>query len=426
MMPANPLRHHHRPDPAPHGRPRHGRGPVLSRAALPALFLAVVVLAMPFAAAPARAAEPWEYLKALGNLQERIARGDRRAVRSLPALQRYLAGRFTRYPPKVWRRRRNAEALFVWLLSGGPPRLAEWLLREERPVALPPGALAGAVAHANGHNARALQLLSAVPPESLGRVARAQLLLSIAGLRAANHPRDSLAMLARVRLLMPGTLLEEAALRRGIWLAGTTSDVGALVALASRYIRRFHDSLYVEDFLRRLSFLLVRLDFGISPSPLERLEPVLDRLTRRRRALLFAAVARQAVLGGRKHLAERAAVRALTLYPRVKRFAARARLYRDAAAVARPDPEAILAELRSLEDRLLDPRDRRLRDAAVILARAIMAEPRPAAGKKGEKGGGASPAGDKAQASEAVQDDPVLAHAVALAGKVEELLKAWE
>ncbi len=397
--------------------------------ALAVLFL-LACLAPLFPAAPAHAAEPWEYIRAYENLQERIARGDRKALKSLPAFQRFLYRRFRRYPPAVWKKRRNAEALFVWLLSGGPPRLGEWMIRERIEIDLPEGALEGAVAHARGYNVRAWRQLAKVPEEALGRIARAQLLLARASLRGANRPREALAMLARVRLLMPGTLLEEAALRRGIWLAGMEADVEALTAIAGRYIRRFNRSLYVEDFLRRLSFILVRLDFGVSPSPLERLEPVLPRLSKRRRALLHAAVARQAILDGKRRLAAMAASRALALYPDVKRFAARVRLYRDAAEIARPDPESLLADLAALEDRLLGARDRYLRSAAMAVGQAIMREPDPALLKrrntpKGVRKPQASPADDNAGEETQTAEAAMLAHADALAQEIERLLKTY-
>jgi chemotaxis protein MotC len=381
------------------------------------------------------AAEPWEYLRAYENLQERIARGDRRALKSLPAYQRFLYRRFRRYPPAVWKRPRNAEAIFVWLLSGGPPRLGEWMLRERIEVALPEGALEGAVAHARGYNVRAWRHLSKVPPEALGRVARAQLLLAKASLRGVANPREALAMLARARLLMPGTLLEEAALRRGIWLAGMEADVETLIGLAGRYIRRFGRSGYAEDFLRRLSFLLVRLDIGVRPTPLERLEPVLPRLSRRKQALLHAAVARQAVIDGRLELAAMAAGRALGLYPNVERFAARVRLYRDAAQVARPDPEAILADLAALRARLLGARDRYLLHAATAVGEAIMAEPAgpvETTALKRKDSPPAPPSGklrtskpEENVTTEQPAGSAVLARADALARDIERLLQAY-
>ncbi len=397
-----------------------------SRAGGLVILLALSGLAVLSLAGQARAAEPWAYIRAYENLQERIARGDRKALKSLPAFQRFLYRRFRRYPPAVWKKRRNAEAMFIWLLSGGPPRLGEWMMRERIGINLPEGALEGAVAHARGDNVRAWRRLARVPEEALSRIARAHLLLARAGLRGAGHPREALAMLARVRLLAPGTLLEEAALRRGLWLAGMEADIEAVIAIAGRYIRRFSRSLYGEDFLRRLSFILVRLDIGVSPSPLERLAPVLPRLSQRQRALLHAAVARQAVLDGKHRLGAMAASRALPLYPDVKRFAARVRLYRDAAGIARPDPEALLADLMVLEDRLLRPRDRYLKAAAMAVGQAIMKEPDPLLPKRektaeSERKPQASPPDDDEKAFAA--GAAILARAEALAQEIERILK---
>ncbi|WP_038036687.1 hypothetical protein [Thermopetrobacter sp. TC1] len=388
------------------------------------------------AAAPHKAAtsyqeaRPWEYLRALQNVQNRLAEGDARAARTARALHRFLIRRMAAFPPRIWREKRNAEALFTWLLAGGRPDVAERLLAKKVPVALPKGALAGAVAYARGENARAWKLFSGISVHAfMTRNARAQFELAVAVLRASSDPPLALAHLDHVRLLKPGTLQEEVALRRGVWLAGMEGDVERAVRLAGIYLRRFNRSFYVDDFLKRLSVVLVRLDYGLRPSPLERIEPLLSRLSKRRRALLLAAMSRRALLDGKFALAAHAAKKARALYPNVARFAARTRLYRAAAEIARPDPEPILNTLNALDEKNLGERDRSLRLAALLVGRAIIDEPLSetlaAIRVKKKKGHKAKESTGKASASQKEQDDPRLARAEALAAQVERLLKQY-
>ncbi len=378
----------------------------------------------------AQEARPWEYLRALQNVQNRLAAGDARAARTARALHRFLIRRMSTYPPRTWQNRRNAEALFTWLLAGGRPDVAERLLARKVPVALPKGALAGAIAYARGYNAQAWKLFSSIPVHAfMTRNARAQYELAIGILRASSNPPLALAHLDHVRLLKPGTLQEEVALRRGVWLAGMEGDIDRVVRLAGIYLRRFSRSFYVEDFLKRLSVVLVRLDYGERPRPLERLMPLLERLSKRRRALLLAAVSRRALLDGKFALAAMAAKKARALFPNVTRFAARTRLYRAAAEIARPDPEPQIDALASLDDDNLGERDRRLRYAALLIGRAIVDEPLSetlaAIRVKRNKGHGAEKQTGKASASNKEQNDPRLVRAQALAAQVEDLLKTY-
>ncbi len=425
-----------------------GRGGVAAIALL-------VMLVVPLAFRPARAAEPWDYLRAWQNLQDGLARGDGKARLAAVRMNAYLDRYFFSLPVETWKKRANAEALFIYALSGGNPRTIDRLLKErdtgkaearekaqvearaeggneaeagkgaedEARIGLPEGALAGAAAYARGRNGLAWRLLREVKEESLGLNARAQLLLVKASLHASVKPREALSALARVRLLKPGTLAEETALRRGLLLAGREEDEKALLRLASAYLRRFRHSFYMADFLRVLARFSVLLELEKPPFIIQRLERELGLLKRREQALFHAAVARGALVEGKRRLARLAAQRALALYPDVRDFSIRMRLWLAAAEVARPRPEGILKELQELDASRLPEEDRRILQAALVVGREIVREPvlpemvadaGSGGSGRGEKGkGGASSAGD---------DLPVLVRARAAVAGVEKLL----
>ncbi len=339
------------------------------------VFLAVLLTFAALSGGRADASEPWRYLQALQALQDRVAHGDRKAYRAQVRLIAYLGKEFAAMPDEMWKKRLNAEALFVYVLSGGNPAAAVDILKRKVEIALPEGALRGAVAFVQGRNGEAWKHLQTVDGEGMSIAAQAQLALVKASLRAAAEPLVALKLLARVRLLKPGTLMEEAALRRALFLAGGEGDVKTFMKLASAYIRRFRNSWYVSDFLRRFAWLLVRLDYGREPFLVERMEPLISKLTKRRRALLHAAVARAALLEGKRKLAIVAGRKALSAYPDAPRFAARVKTWIAAAEVVSPHPEAAVKTLEGISPELLDERDRSLRTAALVLARAIVEEP---------------------------------------------------
>ncbi len=379
------------------------------------MILLLITLFLTFAIRPggrAEASEPWRYLQALQTLQDRVAQGDRKAYRAQLRLIAYLGREFAAMPDETWKKRLNAEALFVYVLSGGNPSTAMDILKRKVEIALPEGALEGAVAFVQGRNGEAWKYLQAVDGREMSLAAQAQLALVKASLRAAAEPLVALNLLARVRLLKPGTLMEEAALRRALFLAGGEGDVKTFMKLASAYIRRFRNSWYVSDFLRRFAWLLVRLDYGREPFLVERMEPLISMLTKRRRALLHAAVAREAVLEGKRKLAVVAGRKALSAYPDAPRFAARVKTWIAAAEVVSSRPEPAMATLKAISPDLLDERDRKLRTAALVVGRAIVEEP-------------AEPVEDRGKVGASRKEDTpaVVVRARAVAAGVERLLE---
>ncbi len=323
----------------------------------------------------AAASEPWRYMRALQALQDKVVQGDKKAHEAQLRMLRYIGEKFAAEPDAAWKKRRNAEALLAHLLSGGRPDLAARLLREKREVALPPGALEGAVAFVRGRNGRAWARLKDVREEKMSLSAGAQVALAKAALRAGADPKYALKQLARVRLWKPGTLMEEAALRRALFLAGSEGDVRYFMALSERYVRRFRRSWYVSDFLRKFAWLLVRLDYGKAPHMLEDLSTTIRLLTRRQQALVYAAVSRGALLEGKLRQAITAGGMALAVYPKSGRFAARVRAYITAAKIADENPGKAMRRLRRLDLLMLDARDRKIVTAALTVGEAILAEP---------------------------------------------------
>ncbi len=387
----------------------------LLSALLPLLLLALATL-------PGGAAEerlmPWRYAQALQAVHEQLARGDRAAWRTRARLIRHMGAAFAEMPAATWRNKRNAQALLIYLLSGGDPAPARRLLSRGVKLPLPEGALEGALAYAEGRNGAAWKRLGMVPLEELSTSLRAQMLLARASLQASTHPRKALKLLDRVRLLAPGTLLEESALRRGMSLAGNEGDAKRFAVLANAYMRRFPRSYYMANFLHRAAWLLAQLDHGPEQRPLNRLLPSLKRLRKRQQALLLALVAREAVIVGKRSLTVLAGRKALALNAGTAAFRARVRTWMAAARVVSPSPEPALRTLRAVDASLLSPDDRRLRDAAMLVARGILAEPRPAPVASKEGGQRRKPG-----ASGKDEDLPIIRQARAAVAEVAKLLE---
>ncbi|TIV45467.1 MAG: chemotaxis protein MotC, partial [Mesorhizobium sp.] len=82
----------------------------------------------------------------------------------------------------------------------------------------------GVVAYLNGRPANAIEMLKPIDPMSVPPDIGAFLALVKGSLLAADDPAQALALLDEARLLSPGTLVEEAALRRSVGIAAAQGD----------------------------------------------------------------------------------------------------------------------------------------------------------------------------------------------------------
>jgi chemotaxis protein MotC len=217
-----------------------------ARAAPPA----AVAAGSPRPAATVSARQPFQAVRTLSALQERMAQGDETAFAMQKDVVREIADELKKFPPTVWSEQRNRRALIKYALSGGDPELLREVLgqklfgADELPLA------EGALAYAEGQRSVALRHLEkvdvfALPPSLAGHVAL------VTAIVVANTDLARVVRLAdEARLLSPGTLVEETALRLGMEGAITRGDRPKFEMLASRYFRRFPRSPYLGAIIR--------------------------------------------------------------------------------------------------------------------------------------------------------------------------------
>ena len=133
---------------------------------------------------------------------------------------------------------------------------------------------------------------------------------------------------------MPGTLVEEAALRREIFLAGQVDDFDKFETLAMRVFPTLRHSIYAGNFRQRFALSVARFSFAQQADRFPRLVAVLDHLDRASQRALYLLIARTALVRGKIDMTDLAAERIAGADGRGKsRTRARARFYRAAARV---------------------------------------------------------------------------------------------
>lgn len=325
---------------------------------------------------------PAQLVRTLVRLQDDIARGAVSALQAQRLVLRRIAVDFPAYPGEVWADPRQARALLTYALSGADPRVVRpafdlgTIPRRYEPL------VRGALAYLEGRERDALRVLEPIDINTVDRSVRGALSLAMAALVVDEDPAAADAFLARSRYAAPGSLVEEAALRRAALIAAERNDVEQLKRLVNRYLRKFRRSIYAGNFRRRLSAALTRMEFISSPEAFASLEETLAPMTDAGRRELYLLVARAAVEFGREDAARLASEAALALSEAGTMDEKRAQLYLAAANVVHPDhvleAEGMLDALR--EEGGLDPSDQQLLDAAAQLSLNVSRLPEPAAG----------------------------------------------
>ena len=270
---------------------------------------------------------------------------------------------------------RNLRAIATYLFSGGNPNIAERRLISMDINPENKHLLDGALAYARGEKANAIKFLGDVnlanlPPNLGGRVALVKaILVSAEDLKAA------LNLLGTAGALMPGTLVEEAALRRCVSFAGKLPDIEQLELCASLYIRRFRQSVYWQEFEDSFTLGLIQADYIKAGGSMPRLKFILNDLPSVDNREMLLVISKAAVGRGRFLLAKACAARAFEMSRADSVEMTRANLYAGAAMIVQEDHAAGKRKLESIEKSKLDPSDKALLGKALELTRQIASRP---------------------------------------------------
>ena len=317
---------------------------------------------------------PYLAVRLLQQLQDQIAHGSTAAQAAEPRQLVRIGEVFAAADPAAWTNPRNAGAAVLYLFSAGKPAVVRAAMQRATLSPDNDRLIKGALAYAEGQDGAARALLGTFDPRALPAVLGGHLALVLATLYANTDPQKAGHMLDSARLLVPGTLVEEAALRRQIFLSAHPAMLDKFSALSRQYIRRFRGSVFVNNFKGRLVSFAERIALSGEVAQMAKLDAVMAELPGAEARGIYLAMARDALVGGRSEGARYAAARATALSSDAIADAARAKLYAAAAIVSSDDVAAGRAALQSIDAGRLSVRDADLRDAALTIAASVDAD----------------------------------------------------
>lgn len=344
----------------------------------PGLFL-VILLAGGRAAvaqvAAAAALPPYKMVRTLEFVQDSIVNGDHAAM----AMQRYLLtaidDRLRHADAAVFDDPRNVDAALIYAMSGGNPDTFSMLAARDVDGRFDHRLTEALGAYFSGRPETAAEELRKAEPEFRDSTIGPYLTLVTANAIAHGDPKAALELFDWVRLLAPGTILEESALRRSISVASRAHMIAAGLVYAEAYARRFLHSPYAGQFADLFVGLVVDNDDKIGEDDVL---AILTGMDEARQKEIFLRIARRAAIAGKTKLAEDAAGRAEKLAVSGDAVAgALADLYGGIASIPSANVDDAIAAIAAIPDASLSYRDRMLRHAAIAVGKAVIRPPRP-------------------------------------------------
>ena len=380
----------------------------------PRLALAAFAVIAPVAAF-ADSAKISDLVDDLQRMQLRIAHGDKAAYPAQLAQLKTIAAAIAAASPETWKSKREADSLVIYILSGGSLADVAPLLKGDALVESERSLARGALAYVTNHESDAVTLLKATNLTALDARLAGEVAFARSVLETKRDVKAAIELLDWARLLAPGGLVEEAALRREIALLAEAKDVSRVAMLTRQYVTRFAASLYAADFLRDLTGAVARLGLADETANYGLLSNAVSSLPLDSRREFLLSLARSALVSAKFAAAAGAATEALESSKADSPEAMRARLYLAASRLFSDAYDAAIADLRALSPSKLDRADAGLLAAARRAAVELRIAPDPGAVNAqgapddGDKDKPSGPALTIEQAQDAIQRTSALA-----------------
>jgi chemotaxis protein MotC len=336
-----------------------------------AIALLLLAAAPPPAAFAQDTLQPYQLVRSLQLIQDHIAGGDHAALPMQAKLLEMIDARMRDANAEDFKEPKNFRALLVYGMSGGNPATVAAAASRAMPDPQSLAIANGVVAYLNGRPAKAIETLKPIDPMSVPADIGAFLALVKGSLLAADDPAQALALLDEARLLSPGTLVEEAALRRSVGIAAAQGD-GARFALAStQYVASYLYSPYASQFADAFVSGVITLHMAISQDKIADITSMMDP---EREKVIYLRIARRAAIDGMTELSAFASARALLGRDgNGNQDDPRTQLYSSLSTMTSASVDEVRAKLEKIDRGKLSQSDRDLLDAAQAVAGEVVA-----------------------------------------------------
>nr|WP_298097671.1 chemotaxis protein MotC [uncultured Shinella sp.] len=321
--------------------------------------------------------EPYKMIRSLQYVQDTVALGDHSAMEMQRFLLTTIDDRLRTAESSVFDDPRNVDAALVYAMSGGNPETLELLIKKDVDGHFDSRLTDALRAYLSGRGTQSVKSLAEIFPEYKRSRVGPYLALVSANSVIRKDPALALTYFDWARLVAPGTIVEEAALRRSIFITSEAGWTDKSMVYANRYARRYLRSPYASQFADL--FVKLAVDHFDALKEEDILE-VLSFMDVPRQREVYLRMARLAAITGKNKLATLAATRAQMLsddgesVPKVL-----ADLYSGLASVPSGDVATAMEAIAAIPDDKLSAKDRALKAAAKAVAEEVLRAPQSAA-----------------------------------------------
>ena len=350
------------------------------RASRLAWVFAACLAALPFAGSVAGAVDKldttlplYKMVRALQDVQDQIVAGDIQAA----DMQRYMLGaidaRLRTATPQEFDDLRNVDAAMIYAMSGGNPATLDFLISHDARGNFDNRIMNALLLYMGGKGSMATKSLDETVPEYKTTAIGPYLALVAANAIMQKSPDKALKYFDWARLVLPGSIVEEAALRRSLFITVKANDLDKSLRLSRLYLSRFPKSPYAAQVADQF-VTLVDADYGKITN--DQIAVILDELDHPRQQEVYLRIARKAAIAGKLPFAKWAAGQAIALDDGTNPAQLKlAKLYQGLSDI----PTGDMAETRStfdqIPDEILGPRERKLRDAGQFILSEVSKPP---------------------------------------------------
>jgi chemotaxis protein MotC len=329
----------------------------------------LLALMQPVAAEDISRLEPYQLVRSLQLIQDRLADGDHAALPLQARLLQMIDARMRAASATDFADRRNFRSLIIYAMSGGNPATVESVLSRLALDETDRQLGAGVLDFLKGRPAAARERLAPFDPMKNPPELGAFLALVKGSVTAREDAAAALVHFDGARLLAPGTLVEEAALRRSIPLAVERGDGKRFLAASSRYVRAFLRSPYASEFADSFVAGIIALHASLE---LDAVNTIIRGMTPEQQYVIYLRLARQGAIEGNPSLSAFAAGQALGKDGDTTAKDPRAVLYSSMSRITADTIGEIAEELARLDRNRLSPNDRKLLEAVETVTRKVL------------------------------------------------------
>ena len=315
----------------------------------------------------ARAAEPdsnlpiYKMVRSLEDIQDKIVGGDLQAA----DMQRFMLGEIDRRlraaTPDDFKDLKNVDAAMIYAMSGGNPATLDLLVSRDVTGNFDSRVTNALLMYLAGKGSMAAKSLEETVPEYKTTAIGPYLALVAANAIMQRSPAKALKYFDWARLVLPGTIVEEAALRRSLLVTVKSNEVAKSMAMARRYMMRFPMSPYAAQVAEQF-VALVKSHYGEITN--DQIEDALASFEPKRSQEVYLRIARMATVTGKLALAKFAATQAIALSDgKNDSQSQRAQLYLGLSVVPTADIATAKSDFADIPDEILGPREKKLREA---------------------------------------------------------------